>query len=78
MTDRVRLDLQDKAALRALDSDFMIDPSEEVATSVGDIEIVRVAGDRFQFTVTFSGGEKFLISLSRSRTLEQLGVRAES
>ena len=77
MTDRIQFDSQDRAALRALDNDFMIDPSEEVATSVGDIEIVRVAGDRFQFTVTFPGGEEFLILLSRDRTLEQLGVNAE-
>ena len=74
-----QLDSLDQAALRALDSDFTIDASGEVATIAGniEIEIVRVGGDRFQFTVTFPGGEEFLILLSRDRTLEQLGVNAE-
>jgi hypothetical protein len=78
MTDRVRFDSDDEAALRALDPDFSIAADGEVATSVGDIEIVRVGGDRFQLTVTFPGGEKFLISLSRDQTLRQLGVCAET
>jgi len=77
MTDRIQFDFLDKAALRKLDNDFTIDTSGEIATITGDIEIVRVGGDRFQFTVTFPGGEEFLILLSRDRTLEQLGVNAE-
>jgi hypothetical protein len=79
MTDRVRLDLQDRAALRALDSDFAIDAGGEIATIAGDIkiEIIRVAGDRFQLTITFAGDKEFLILLSRDQTLKQLGVCEE-
>jgi hypothetical protein len=80
MTDRVRLDLQDKAALRALDSDFVIAADGEVATIAGDmkVEIIRVADERYQLAINFPGGEEFIILLSRDRTLEQLGVHDES
>ena len=37
MTDRVKFDFQDKAALRKLDSGFTIDADGEVATSAGDM-----------------------------------------
>ena len=78
MADRVRFDSRDKAALRKLDNDFTIDASDKVATIAGDIEIVRVAGDRFQLTITFPGGVEFPILLSRNQTLKQLGFRDES
>jgi hypothetical protein len=80
MADRVRFDSRDKAALRKLDTDFTIAADGEVATIAGniEIEIVRVAGERFQLTLNFPGGMEFPILLSRSRTLEQLGFRDES
>jgi hypothetical protein len=76
MTDRVRLDSSDKAALRALDSDFAIDAGGEIATIAGDmkVEIVRVTDERYQLAITFPNDQEFIILLSRSRTLEQLGV----
>jgi hypothetical protein len=79
MTDRIRFDLQDKAALRALDSDCAIDASGEVATITGSvkIEIVRVGDERYQLAIDFPGKE-FVILLSRDRTLEQLGICDES
>jgi hypothetical protein len=78
VTDRVGFDLQDRAALRALDSDFVIAADGEVATIADTrIEIVRGTDDRYRLTITFSGGEKFLILLSRDQTLKQLGIREE-
>jgi hypothetical protein len=76
----VQFDSSDKAALHKLDSDFTIDAGGESATIAGDmkIEIIRIAGERYQLVINFPGGMEFPILLSRSQTLKQLSVRDES
>jgi hypothetical protein len=75
---QMQFDTPDKAALRALDATFTINDGE-TATITGEmtVEIVRPGENRFRLTVTFPGGEEFVVNLSRSQTLEQLGVEAD-
>ena len=72
----MRFDDLDRRALRALDTDFAIDDSGEVATVAGEmkIELARTADDRLRLTIEFPGGEEFAVLLSRQRTLEQLNI----
>jgi hypothetical protein len=79
MTDRLQLDFQDRAALRALDGDFAIGADGEIATIADTkVKITRVADDRLQLAIIFPGGVEFPILLSRNQTLKQLGFRDES
>ena len=62
MTRNMRFDEQDKAALAALDRDFVISADGETATVSGEmeVEIVRPADDggaRFWLTIRFPSGE---------------------
>ena len=74
-----KFDRQDERALHALDPDFAISDSSEVATISGamKIEITRI-DERLRLLIEFPGGEEFGIWLSRAKTLEQLGVKDES
>jgi hypothetical protein len=60
---RIRLDDTDRRVLDALDHDFEIDDSNEVATVSGEmaVEIIRPAdadGTRYQIQITFPGNFK--------------------
>ena len=54
MTLRIPFDDQDKLALHALDPDFAIDPSGEIATITGrmKIKITRI-GERLRLEIEF-------------------------
>jgi hypothetical protein len=70
----MRLDDQDRAALRALD-DFTISADGETAMVAGEmeIEVVRPAddgGDRFWLTIRLPSGEEFAVRVFRSALLE--------
>jgi hypothetical protein len=79
MPRHMKFDAQDKAALRALDSDFVISADGETATVAGEMEvvIVRPADDRFQLTLKFPGGETLDVRIRRAQLLEQLDVEAD-
>jgi len=66
----LRFDAQDKAVLRALDSDFKISADGETATVVGEMEvvIVRPADD---------GGARFWLTIRRrAQLLEQIDIES--
>jgi hypothetical protein len=72
-------DDQDKAAFAALDADFTIDASNEVATVSGqmEVEVTRLAGDggdQFQLRFVFPSNELLDVKIRRVQLLEQLGV----
>jgi hypothetical protein len=78
---RCRLDDQDRAALRALDSDFAISTDGERAVISGEmeVEIVRPADDggaRFRLTITFPNGEELEVRIARAQLLEQLDIES--
>jgi hypothetical protein len=82
MGGSIRFDASDKAALAALDTDFAIDVSGEIATVSGEmtVEITRPASDdgaRFLLKLKFPSGETLDVRMARAQLLHELGV-AES
>jgi hypothetical protein len=80
MPQHMRLDAQDRQALRALDTDFVISADGETATVAGEMEVVVVRpvdGDQFWLTITFPGGETLDVRIRRAQLLEQLDVEAD-
>ena len=78
----LRLDDQDKAALRSLDTDFVISADGETATVTGEmeVEIVRPADDggaRLWLTLKFPSGETLDVRIRCAWLLEQLDVEAD-
>ena len=74
-------DTQDKAALRALDHDFVISADGERAVISGEMEvaIVRPAdagGARLWLTIKFPGGEELDVRIARTQLLQELGVES--
>ena len=79
---RLQFDTRDRAALAALDTDFLINPSDEHASISGEMEITveRLAddaGNQFLLTITFPGGEQLEVRLRRTQLLDQLDVEAD-
>ena len=82
MASCLRLDEQDKRALRALNNDFEFNIDGETATVTGkmEVEIVRPADDggaRFWLTIRFPSGETLDVRIRRAQLLEQLDVEAD-
>ena len=82
MAQRLQFDVQDKAALHALDNDFVISADGETATVTGEmeVELIRLAdadGNRFKLTITFPGGEPLEVRIARQQLLEQLEIEAD-
>jgi hypothetical protein len=76
----MRLNEQDKAALRALDADFTVSADGELGSIRGEMEVVVVRpveddGARLLFTLRFPGGEKFDVRILRMQLLQEFGVR---
>jgi hypothetical protein len=77
----MQFDAQDKAALRALDTDFTISTDGETATVVGEMEVVMVrpadgGGARFRLTLKFPSGETLDVPIGRVQLLEQLDIES--
>jgi hypothetical protein len=75
-------DTQDKAALRALDDDFVISADGETARITGEMEVVIVrpaddGGARFWLTITFPNNETLDVRIRRAQLLERLDVEAD-
>jgi hypothetical protein len=78
----MRLDDQDKAALRKLDNnfEFNIDGERAVISGEMEVEIVRPANDggaRLWLTITFPNNETLDVRIARSQLLEQLEIEAD-
>ena len=74
----LKCDSLDRRLISALDESFIIDDSGESASISGlTIKIVRPADDRLELTIEFNNVE-FPILMSRTQTLRQLHVAAES
>ena len=73
---RLQFDTQDRAALQALDHDFEVSNDGETASITGEmtVEVIRAADDQLQLTITFPGGEEFIVRLARSQLLQELDV----
>jgi len=79
---RLRFDDRDKAALHKLDTEVVINDSNEVAVIAGEIEveIMRLAGDGGdQFRLRFKfPGEPPDVKARRVQFLRGLGIKDES
>ena len=78
----MQFDDQDRAALRALDDDFVISADGEVATVAGEMEvkIIRPADDggtQFWLTIQLPGGEELDVRIRRTQLLEQLDIEGD-
>ena len=75
MARNMRLDDQDRAALRALDDAFTISTDGETATVTGEMEVVMVrpadgGGARFRrLTLKFPSGETLDVRIARAQLL---------
>jgi len=74
----LRLDDQDRAALRKLDHDFVISADGETATVSGEVEVaaVRLDDDRFRLTIRFPHNETLDVRIARAQLLQELGVES--
>jgi hypothetical protein len=82
MPQHMRLDTQDKAALRKLDHDFEfnIDGERAVISGEMEVEIVRPADDggaRLWLTITFPNNETLDVRIARAQLLQELDVEAD-
>jgi hypothetical protein len=80
MTRCMKFDALDQRALQALDHEFEVDASGEVATVTGDMTVVitRPAdSDQFWIRLTFPNGEKLDVKIRRAQLLEELDVEAD-
>jgi hypothetical protein len=74
-TQNMKLNEQDRAALRPL-ADFVISDDGESAVAAGEMAVVitRAADDTLRLLVKFPGGEELDIQLSRGRLLQKLSI----
>ena len=82
MAQRLQFDVQDQAALRALDDTFTLDAAGEVATVTGEmeVEVIRLADDdgaRFKLTIRFPNGEELEVRIARQQLLQELEIAAD-
>ena len=82
MASRMRLDAQDKAALRALDTDFKFNSDDTIATITGEMKLVVArtvhdSNDLYELRLDFPGGESLDIKILRARLIEQLDIEAD-
>jgi hypothetical protein len=77
----MKFDTQDKAALRALDTGFVLSADGETATVAGEmeVEIVRFTSDGVdQFRLRFKFPNNELdVKIRRSQLLQELDVEAD-
>jgi hypothetical protein len=70
------LDAQDKAALHALDSDFVIEGDTAKVVANLEIEVVREAQDRLCIAIYFPG-QKLEVRIRRDQFLRELGIESD-
>ena len=77
MTQNMKLDDLDKAALATL-AEFEISNDGTVATvASAEIEVVRPTDNQFKMTIRFPSDEEFIVILSREKTLEDFGIKTD-
>ena len=75
MARHLRFDAQDRAALRAFNSDFTISADGKRAVISGEMEIVVVRpanGDRYWLRFEFPNGEELNLKIPRWRLLQDI------
>jgi hypothetical protein len=79
----MKLDPQDLAALRALDTNFTLNDDGTVATVEGHMLVVATRPDQMDGTqiwlkFSFPGGEQLDVKCARSPMLHELGIEQPS
>ena len=77
MTQNMKLDDLDKAALATL-AEFEIGNDGTVATvASAEIEVTRPTDAQLKMTIRFPSDEEFVVVLTREKTLEDFGIKAD-